>query len=64
MGKKKKVVKLTDRKIRSIIRVKKRGESTKRIAEDMKLSASSVKRVWMHRTKTTMPPNIRDHKHK
>jgi DNA-binding NarL/FixJ family response regulator len=45
MGKKNKVVKLTDRKIRYIIRAKKRGESTKRIAEDMKLSPSSVKRV-------------------
>jgi len=55
MGKKNKVVKLTDRKIRYIIRAKKRGESTKRIAEDMKLSPSSVKRVWMHWTKTKMP---------
>ena len=55
MGKKNKVVKLTDKKIRYIIRAKKRGESTKRIAEDMKLSPSSVKRVWMHWTKTKMP---------
>jgi putative transposase len=59
MGKKNKVVKLTDRKIRYIIRAKKRGESTKRIAEDMKLSQSSVKRVWMHWTKTKMPLNIK-----
>ena len=36
MGKKNKVVKLTDRKIRYIIRAKKRGESTNRIAQDMK----------------------------
>ena len=59
MGKKNKVVKLTDRKIRYIIRAKKRGDSTKRIAEDMKLSQSSVKRVWMHWTKTKMPLNIK-----
>jgi DNA-binding NarL/FixJ family response regulator len=52
MGKKNKVAKLTERKIRYIIRAKKRGESTKRIAEDMKLSPSSVKHVWMHWTKT------------
>gem|GEM_PF-4328475 len=45
MGKKNKVVKLTVRKIRYIIRAKKRGESSKRIAEDMKLSPYSVKRV-------------------
>src|SRR5512137_1122439 len=55
MGKKNKVVKLTDRKIRYIIRAKKRGESTNRIAWDMKLSPSTVKRVWMHWTKTKMP---------
>jgi putative transposase len=58
MSKKNKVVKLTERKIRYIIRAKIRGESTKRIAEDMKLSPSSVKRVWMHWTKTKMPLNI------
>jgi transposase len=55
MGKKNKVVaKLTDKKIRYIIRAKKRGESTNRIAHDMKLSPSTVKRVWMHWTKTKM----------
>ena len=59
MGKKNKVVKLTERKIRYIIRAKIRGESTKRIAQDMKLSPSSVKRVWMHWTKTKMPLNIK-----
>ena len=58
MGKKNKVVKLTEKKIRYIIRAKTRGDSTKRIAEDMKLSPSSVKRVWMHWTKTKMPLNI------
>ena len=40
-----------------MIRAKKRGESTKRIAQDMKLSPSSVKRVWMHWTKTKMQVN-------
>jgi FixJ family two-component response regulator len=59
MGKKNKVVKLTERKIRYIIRAKIRGESTKRIAADMKLSPSSVERVWMHWTKTKMPLNIK-----
>ena len=59
MGKKNKVIKLTERKIRYIIRAKKRCESTKRIAEDVKLSPSTVKRVWMHWTKTKMPLNIK-----
>jgi len=59
MGKKNKVVKLTEKKIRYIIRAKIRGESTKRISEDMKLSPSSVKRVWMHWTKTKMLLNIK-----
>ena len=54
MGKKNKVVKLTDRKIRYIIRAKKRCDSTNKIAQDMKLSPSTVKRVWMHWTKTKM----------
>ena len=40
MGKKNKVVKLTDRKIRYIIRAKKRCDSTNKIAKDMKLSPS------------------------
>jgi transposase len=59
MGKKNKVVKLTDRKIRYILRAKTRGDSTKKIAEDMKLSPSSVKRVWIHWTKTKMPLSIK-----
>ena len=59
MGKRNKVVKLTEKKIRYIIRAKTRGDSTKRIAEDMKLSQSSVKRVWMHWTKTKMLLNIK-----
>ena len=60
MGKKNKVVKLTDRKIRYIIRAKIRGESTNRIAQDMKLSPSTVKRVWMHWTKTKMPLKLKN----
>jgi len=48
MGKRNKVVKLTEKKIRYIIRAKTRNDSTKNIARDMKLSKSSVKRVWMH----------------
>jgi transposase len=54
MGKKNKVVKLTDRKIRYIILAKIRGDRTNRIAQDMKLSPSTVKRVWMRWTKTKM----------
>jgi transposase len=59
MGKRNKVVKLTDKKINYIIRAKTRGESTNQIAQDMKLSPSSVKRVWMHWTKTKMPVSIK-----
>ena len=59
IGKRNKVVKLTEKKIRYIIRAKIRGESTKRISAEMKLSQSSVKRVWMHWTKTKMPLNIK-----
>lgn len=33
---------------------KTRGQSTRRIAEDMKLSSSSLKHAWMHWTKTKM----------
>ena len=58
MGKKNKVVKLTQKKIRYIIRYKTNNISTKKIAEDLKLSQSTVKRVWMHWTRTKMPLNI------
>ena len=58
MGKKNKVVKLTPKKIRYIIRAKTNNISTKRIAAEMKLSESTVKRVWMYWTKTKMPLNI------
>lgn len=59
MGKRNKVVKLTEEKIRYIIRAKIRVESTKTISAEMKLSQSSVKRVWMHWTKTKMLLNIK-----
>ena len=48
MGKHNKVTKLTEKKIRCIIQAKIRNESTKSIAASMKLSESTVKRVWMH----------------
>ncbi len=58
VGKKNKVVKLTQRKIRYIIRAKTNNVSTKRIAAEMKLSESIVKRVWMHWMKTKTLLNI------
>jgi len=48
MGKRNKVVKLTDKKIKYIIRAKTNNISTKRIALEMKVSESTVKRVWMY----------------
>ena len=59
MGKKNKVVKLTPKKISYIIRAKTNNISTKTIAKEMKLSESTVKRVWMQWIKTKMPPNIK-----
>ena len=58
MGKKNKVVKLTQRKIRYIIRAKTNNISTKIIAAEMKVSESTVKRVWIYWNKTKMPLNI------
>ena len=52
MGKKNKILKLTLRKIRYIIRYKTNSYSTKSIAKDLKISQSTVKRVWMHWIKT------------
>jgi transposase len=43
-----KAIKLTRRKIRYIIRNKINNNSTKRIAAEMKISISTVKRVWMY----------------
>ena len=48
MGKHNKVTKLTGKIIRYIIRAKIRNESTKNIVASMKLSESTIKRVWMH----------------
>jgi transposase len=58
MGKKNKIVKLTPRKIRYIIRYKTNNYSTKSIAKDLKISESTVKRVWMHWIRTKTPLNI------
>ncbi len=58
MGKKNKTAKLTPRKIRYIIRYKTNDYSTKSIAKDLKISESTVKRVWMHWIKTKTPLNI------
>lgn len=46
------VVKLNDRKIRYIVREKIKNRSSKRIAAEMKVSVSTVKRVWMHYLRT------------
>jgi len=43
-----KVVKLTDKKIKYIIRANIKNISTKRIALVMKVSESTVERVWMY----------------
>lgn len=51
MGKHNKVVKLTRRKISYIVRAKINNNSIKIIAAEMKVSKSTVKRVWMHWTK-------------
>gem|GEM_PF-1560077 len=48
MGKRNKAVKLTRRKIKYIIRSKTNNKSTKKIATEMKVSISTVKRVWMY----------------
>lgn len=59
MGKRNKFVKLTQKKIKYIIRAKTNNISTKIVAKDVKLSESTVKRVWMHWIRTKMPLNIR-----
>ena len=48
MGKRNKAVKLTRRKIKYIIRSKINNKSAKMIAAEMKVSISTVKRVWMY----------------
>jgi transposase len=47
-GKRNKVVKLTDKKIKYIIRAKTNIISPKHIALEIKVSESTVKRVWMY----------------
>ncbi len=59
MGKRNKVVKLTDKKINYIIRAKTRDDSTRNIARDMKISESTVKRVWMYWLKHNQPMPIK-----
>src|SRR5659263_625737 len=55
MGKRNKVVKLTKKKIDYIIRAKTRNDSNKNISVDMKISKSTVKRVWTHWLKHKAP---------
>lgn len=59
MGRRNKVIKLTEKKIRYIIRAKTKNDSTKNIALDMKLSESTVMRVWMHWIKHHEPIPIK-----
>jgi response regulator of citrate/malate metabolism len=59
MGRRNKVIKLTEKKIRYIIRAKTKNDSTKNIARDMKLSESTVKRVWIHWIKHQEPIAIK-----
>lgn len=59
MGKRNKVVKLTKKKVDYIIRAKKRNDSDKNIGKDMKVSPSTVKRVWMYWLKNEEPIPIK-----
>ncbi len=59
MGKRNKVVKITKKKISYIIRAKTRNDSNKNIAVDMKLSKSTVKRVWTYWLKHNKPIPIK-----
>lgn len=59
MGRRNKVLKLTNRKINYIIRAKTRDEITTNIARDMKISESTVKRVWMYWLKNNQPIPIK-----
>jgi transposase InsO family protein len=59
MGKRNKVVKLTKKKIDYIIRAKTRNDSNKNISVDMKISKSTVKRVWTHWLKYKAPIPIK-----
>ncbi len=59
MGKRNKVVKLTNKKVNYIIRYKTKNDSTRNIARDMKISESTVKRVWMYWLKNHKPIPIK-----
>jgi FixJ family two-component response regulator len=59
MGKRNKVVKLTKRKISYIIRSKMKNDCNKNIAVDMKISKSTVKRVWTYWLKYNEPIPIK-----
>src|SRR5450759_210926 len=59
MGKRNKVVKLTKKKIDDIIRSNTRNDSNKNISVDMKISKSTVKRVWTHWLKYKAPIQIK-----
>ncbi len=59
MGKRNKVIKLTERKVKYIIRAKTRNDSSGNIATDMKISISTVKRVWMYWLKYHEPISIK-----
>ena len=61
MGKRNKVVKLIDKKIRYIIRAKTNNISTKRIALEIVVSESTVKRVWMYWMKMDEKPRAAAH---
>lgn len=59
MGKRNKVVKITKKKISYIIRAKMRNDSNKNISVDMKISKSTVKRIWTHWLKHNEPIPIK-----
>jgi transposase InsO family protein len=59
MGKRNKVVKITKKKISYVIRAKMRNDSNKNISVDMKISKSTVKRIWTHWLKYNEPIPIK-----
>jgi putative transposase len=59
MGRRNKVVKLTAKKVSYINRAKIRNDSNRNIARDMKISVSTVKRVWTHWLKYHEPLPIK-----
>jgi len=59
MGKRNKVVKITKKKISYVIRAKMKNDSNKNISVDMKISKSTVKRIWTHWLKYNEPIPIK-----